>query len=75
MGGGGEGTEGFAAPGPWERHINWRRWCGWDLRRRIYATLGHDGREWWQYGRSKKVAREMLDRAYGQPQPDWTIRA
>ena len=53
-------------PGPWELHRNWRRWLGWDLRRRIYDTAY----DWsWQYARSKSVAREMLHRAYGEGMP------
>jgi hypothetical protein len=60
-------------PGPWELHSNWRRWFGWDIRRAIYDNTFHNGGWccgwWWQYGRSKTVAREMLHRAYGEGMP------
>lgn len=54
--------------GPWETHYNWRRMLGYDLRRWMWldSRLGHWGCRW-EYGRSKKVAREMLHRAYDAP--------
>lgn len=55
------GGDDYLGPGPWELHNNWRRLLGYDLRRWVWLDP-LTGR--WEYGRSKKVAREMLHRAY-----------
>jgi hypothetical protein len=52
--------------GPWEHTPvwHWRSWCGYDVRRWIIDYTFHIGDDHWEYGRSKKVARDMLQSAY-----------
>ncbi len=48
--------------GPWEQtpRWHWRYWFGWTMRRYIYDYNFHIGDDWWQYGRTVFVAREIL---------------
>lgn len=52
--------------GPWELtpKWHWRYWLGYDVRRWIVDYNFHIGDDHWEYGPSKRVAREMLQRAY-----------
>lgn len=56
--------------GPWELLWRWHfmRMFGYDLRRRVEEDL-HGLYHFWQYGRSKTVAREMLHSVYGEGAP------
>lgn len=64
------------APQPWEPvpwWIFWRRWMGYDIRRREFGLgyLNDDTR--WAYGRSKQVARLMLQERYDPKPPVGSI--
>lgn len=62
---------------PW---WNWHRWFGLDLRRphggvgwtqhhSLTGRMRHGG-QWWEYGNSKKVARNVLSSLYEHPRHD-----
>lgn len=50
---------------PWEKvpRWDWHRWFGLDLRRPHRRGI-RNGIKWWEYGNSKKVARNVLSSMY-----------
>lgn len=65
----GMGAATQSAPRPdapvWEKVSwwNWHRWFGLDLRR-SHSRAVRNGITWWEYGNSKKVARNVLSSLY-----------
>lgn len=65
--------QGYAAVGaPWVETPWWHpyRWFGLDMRQRIRLDQINGEREscWWHYGRSQRLAHDLLRRQYESPQ-------